>query len=303
MFRFICISFFIVAVASAKLPEPSLTLLGGLFQNVEVEGVRGVQSIIPSGENEHFEIVAIREGVGVVAKAQLDSSNDRNIVVLRVPRDDGADPRAADYFSRTGEVVRFEVWYWNDTLNDYSAGANPTRTFDTIVEGDYTLASGFGGVIPRSFTITIPSDDGPFVPPVGADTYEAWLALNNWNWPPDADTGPDGDPDGDGLSNYQEWVLGMDPTDPSDAFDFGATLLVDPVPDLYPETKDAVVYFSPTRIGRTYNVYRRYSMNEDWLLIHSYTPNVDSDESYQYIDVHDQNQDSAFWKVITVINN
>ena len=46
-------------------------------------------------------------------------------------------------------------------------------------------------------------------------TYAAWAA--NIAWPDVADSSPNGDPDGDGLTNALEFVLGTDPLSPTAA--------------------------------------------------------------------------------------
>lgn len=297
MNRFFYIALFTATMASAKLPEPALTLMGGLFQNVEVNGIQQIQSIIPSN-NEKFEIVAMRDGVGVVAIATIDASRGDNLVLMRVPRDDGAEPRAEAHFSRTGETVRFEVWYYQQ--QNLSAIQEPTRKFATIMEGDYTLQSGMGGVIPRSFTIHIPAGETPFSN--SGSTYEAWVA--SITWPAGWDTNPDADPDNDGIGNFQEWVLDLDPT-ARDGFEVAAPIKVtdtNPVMDTYR------VKMRPTRVGRTYHIYRlmnRVTILPDDMPIFSYMPDVDSDDWYQYIDteVDTTQSQSVFYRVAIEINN
>ena len=54
------------------------------------------------------------------------------------------------------------------------------------------------------------SSEAPYI-----ELYEQWRVNHFGNWATsDGDSGPEADPDGDGLSNEAEWLLGEDPQNP-----------------------------------------------------------------------------------------
>jgi len=129
-------------------------------------------------------------------------------VKFRIPKDDGREPRYNDYV-RGNEVVSFNVEHW--LANDPSV-----RDTYAIIEGDYSVPSTRGGIIPQSFTIDQSlvngTGDSNLTLPIQRDSpYEVWLGNNGLLGAP-----ADGDADLDGFSNYQEYVMGTDPNNPTD---------------------------------------------------------------------------------------
>jgi fibronectin-binding autotransporter adhesin len=80
----------------------------------------------------------------------------------------------------------------------------------------------------------------------GGSDYETWLG--EFTFAPGADTTPTGDPDGDGLSNHEEYAFGLDPTLGSSVNPITAPL--DPVTGNFQYTRRA----TPAATGLTYTV-------------------------------------------------
>ena len=108
-FKFIWVYFVWTSFTLAKLPEPALTLMGGLFQDVDRGAGREQLSVMPVGQ-ETLRIVAISQSFGDVAIAQLDAAQVDNRVLLRILRDDGTNPRVNDYSLRVSDNLKLPLF-------------------------------------------------------------------------------------------------------------------------------------------------------------------------------------------------
>lgn len=104
-----------------------------------------------------------------------------------------------------------------------------------------------------------PSDTwftGPGTVRIGSD-YNIWLA--GFTFAPGADTSPGGDPDGDGMTNQQEYAFGLDPTLGSSANPMVQPL--DPVTGTFKYTRRA----TPGSTNLVYTVFTSAPGLADWL--------------------------------------
>jgi hypothetical protein len=81
----------------------------------------------------------------------------------------------------------------------------------------------------------------------GDSDYDTWLA--GFTFAPGADTTPAGDPDGDGMTNQEEYAFGLNPTLASSANPITAQL--DPVTGNFQYTRRA----TPAATKLTYTVF------------------------------------------------
>ena len=233
-------------VSFANPPEPPVTLMGALRQEVQTPNGLESREIIPNG-SETLWVVALakdRPEVGAIAVAEFKAASGSDKILLRIQRDAGSgeDPRVKDYFVRANETVHFEVWYWP---NGFEKARAPVKF--QVKEGNYRVPGSFGGVISKSFTVTIPNGASP----IGtANDYDLWIAQLA-NLPEGWDVDQDADPDGDGYTNHEEWIYGFDITQ-RDSFRLVATLQ----PDNDLNRDYAKIEFGPVRTGRIYEIYR-----------------------------------------------
>ncbi len=104
-------------------------------------------------------------------------------------------------------------------------------------------------------------------------------------------TDPDGDPDGDALSNFGEWLAGTDPHDASSRFQISGISLVDTSTGT-PNRKVTLSW--PSVKGRTYTVMRAERLGDPFVV---YREHVAASPPENTIDLPADDADSAFYRI------
>ena len=234
-------------VVWAKVPEPD-TIVSGTLRTIGSDGV-AVQS---SGFNK-IQVQAVVNGE-VLSSVELSSTT--NSFVLRIPMDDGVSPRIPGTAKSSDQV---KVVVVNDTEGivaetqttqmenleiPVERGSVITQEFmvDNVILGDDPNGNGY----PDSWKLQ-------YATPSVAGVRPLLLGVNDSNQ----------DNDGDGITNFGEYVAGTDPTDSASTFS---------IMDLT-VTEDLVsVRFGPVVQDRLYSLlYRKdFASKDGWIVIDQY---------------------------------
>jgi len=105
---------------------------------------------------------------------------------------------------------------------------------------------------------------------------------------PDGDYGPNGDPDGDGMTNLDEYVAGTHPRDPASRL----------VLEVYPAGPEFLEFRFTAQPGRTYYLQRAHDPAGPWELARA----VSGAESVQWVTVLEEigNHDRSFYRLVVV---
>ena len=234
-------------VVWAKVPEPD-TIVSGTLRTIGSDGV-AVQS---SGFNK-IQVQAVVNGE-VLSSVELSSTT--NSFVLRIPMDDGVSPRIPGT-AKSSDQVKVVV------VNDTEGIVAETQT--TQME-NLEIPEERGSVITQEFMVdnVILGDDPngngypdswklQYATPSVAGVRPLLLGVNDSNQ----------DNDGDGITNFGEYVAGTDPTDSASTFS---------IMDLT-VTEDLVsVRFGPVVQDRLYSLlYRKdFASKDGWIVIDQY---------------------------------
>ncbi len=256
--RSACLSTCVIAVLlsagslMAKVPEPDTVLCGTLAQ---VDG-SGVQSTAL----RKLQVQAVVDGA-VLAVADVSSTT--NTFVLRIPMDDGVSPRIPGT-AKSSDRVRVRV-------------VNTTE--GTVVETQETqvnaieIPSERGSVIAVDFRVdgTVMGDDldGDGLP----DVWERQYAVSRFAGVAPlslAEKDSVSDNDGDGYSNWEEFVAGTDPLDKSSVFS---------IRRMDVGTDTVSLSFGPVTEDRIYSLLYKADLGlKDWTVIDQYRPVEAQDE-------------------------
>lgn len=231
----------------AKVPEPD-TIVSGTLRTIGSDGV-AVQS---SGFNK-IQVQAVVNGE-VLSSVELSSTT--NSFVLRIPMDDGVSPRIPGT-AKSSDQVKVVV------VNDTEGIVAETQT--TQME-NLEIPEERGSVISQEFMVdNVVLGDDPngngypdswklqYATPSVAGVRPLLLGVNDSNQ----------DNDGDGITNFGEYVAGTDPTDSASTFS---------IMDLT-VTEDLIsVRFGPVVQDRLYSLlYRKdFASKDGWIVIDQY---------------------------------
>jgi len=207
-----------VTISLAFVPEPDGVIYGRVYHRFN-------QQLVPTQAGE-ISVMAQLNGT-IIATATVAPGT--NYYLLRIPMDDGAEPRLPNT-AKPGDTVRVLL---SNTVT--------AVVFDTgqmcplpeerapVVPLDVAVDANVAGIAPDS--------NGDGIP-------DYWVTYYGFN---PGDPVANLDTDGDGFSTYAEFVAGTDPTDP--ASKFAVSVAVDQGP---PARLNLT--FGPVKTYRTYTV-------------------------------------------------
>lgn len=243
----------------AKIPEPDAIFYGKAKH-------KGGTLLVP-GSTGDIVVIARLNGVNIAQATIQALSSD---FVLRVPMDDGQEPRLANT-ARGNDRVR--VYFRSNVLD---------------VEEETTLSvSNNGLVIPtergllNSGDLTVNGDLGG-VPPDLA-TYAEWAASYGIDGAASSD-----DADNDGQTNLQEFVAGTDPTNSSDSFR---------ILEVHRANGVSSIKFGPVLLSRQYSIWSSPDLSEgSWQRVGIIVPGTPAD--YRWFDhLSPENTPQLFYKL------
>lgn len=227
---------------SAKLPELDAVYWGTVAHN-------GNQVITPGASGQ--VLVIARAGGVIVAQTALPAG--QSTYVLKVPLDDGVNPRI-DGTLRFGETIK--VYVRNvATSSEYEASQTRTTPFSiSSVKGDVQVQN-----------LSIPEDLGAVNGIAGA--YAMWRL----RYPGLGSNPNDGalDRDGDGVTNFEEFVTDTDPTDPKKRFR---------IIEITRAVDVNTIRYGPVRLGRLYEIFSSPSLTSGiWTKLGEFSPSADAE--------------------------
>ena len=96
-----------------------------------------------------------------------------------------------------------------------------------------------------------------------ADPFTAWINGLDWSGFTSPDLSPTGEPDGDGMTNQQEYAFGLDPTSGSS---------VNPISQQLDKTSGAFKYTRRKTSGLTYSYESSTTLSDPWAVFESVPP-------------------------------
>ena len=251
------LGFAAVALATfAKVPEPDTVVYGTL----RTSGSNSVA--VHSGGFNKISVQAVVNGE-ILSSAELSSTT--NTFVLRIPMDDGVSPRIPGT-AKSSDLVKVVVV--NETEGIVS------ETLETQME-NLEIPEERGSVIPVDFrvdSVVLGDDpDGNGYPDIWKQQYltssiagvrPLMLGTNDSAL----------DNDGDGLTNFGEYVAGTNPLDVNSVFSVESI-------SVSPDTIS--VQFGPVVENRLYSLLYRASLSpqDDWTVIDQYRAMKSADET------------------------
>lgn len=246
-----------VSLSQGKLPEPDAIYFGTAKHN-------GGATLYPSGT----EMVLRAELNGVqIATATINSNGT---FVLKVPVDDGQEPRiqgAARGNERVRVFLRNTDLSLETEVNESSGlGVVVPNLRGDLTDTDFTVAGDFGGLPP---------------PPPGFDEFMGGYGFAGIPGEMNLDL------DGDGFSNVEEFITGTDPTS-------GAAAVR--IMDIVNSGNVTSVQFGPVRISRLYRIWCSEDLaSQSWNEVGQVRPTLEAD--FRWFDLLNEGQQHLFFKV------
>ena len=228
--------------ATAKRPDLDTIFFGNLFHN-------GGAQLVPVSSGQ----IVVQAKLNGVLICEMPVAAGSNGFVLKVPMDDGINPRVTGT-ARSGERVR--VYLRNTSLNlTYEANQSlanglslPTGDRGIITAQDLTVDANLAGQAPMAM-------------------FAAWAS--DHNLPGTAAVIAPQDKDGDGFSNYDEFLANTDPN-------AGASIFR--IMEVSRSGGSNLVKFGPIAPGRLYTIRSSPNLTTStWPSIGQVNPGVTGD--------------------------
>lgn len=226
--------------AAAKRPDLDTIYFGNLFHN-------GGAQLIPTTTGQ----IVVQAKLNGALLCEIPVPAGANQFVLKIPMDDGINPRVPST-ARPGERVR--VYLRNTSLNvTYEVNQSKANglSLPTADRGEIT-----------ALDLAVNEDIGGQTPEMSL--FAAWATNNSLPGPASA-TAPQ-DKDGDGFSNFDEFLAGTDPNSGTSIFR---------IMEVTRTSGTNLIKFGPISPGRLYTIYSSPTLGtSSWSSIGQVTPGV-----------------------------
>ncbi len=232
------LAFFAYAsLCKGKLPELDAVYWGTAYH-------RTSQSLVPASTGQ----IVIQAKLSGVTIAQSVMTAGSNAFVLKVPMDDGVDPRLPGT-ARFGERVHIII---RNTVQGIE--------YETTVSAGtgLSLPTVKGAVTPQNLAVT----GNLAATQLGIQSFALWTS--NFSGGGVDLNDPNLDSDGDGVSNYQEFLAGTDPLDRNDRLQILEMKYLNGVTS---------IRFGPIKLSRIYTIYSSPDLTV-WTKVVDIVPNV-----------------------------
>ena len=186
----------VAQVPAQGIPEPSLVLYGSVL-------IGNTSQPLSAGQVT-WQITNQTDSVSVTAS--IIGVNTQFFYIAFIPLE--TRTAGGQAFPASTNTLGLPTAPTTCTRTAIVAGTNATIVFSSLgMSNTFTLGPGARGLIER---VDLAIGAGP------AQTFSQWLAL--WGLPPNTD--PNADPLGKGMTYYQQFIAGTDPTDKNSVFEF-----------------------------------------------------------------------------------